>query len=92
LLYQGGHYPAFFKEATITPVFKSKDPTEFSNYRTISVLPVLSKVFERVLQVRLLEFLDVQGVIIPGQYGFRGGHSTAMAVQDMVERVRGGLE
>jgi hypothetical protein len=39
--------------------------------------------------VRLLEFLDVQGVINPGQYGFRAGHSTAMAVQDMVERVRG---
>jgi hypothetical protein len=53
------------------------------------VLPVLSQVFERVLQVRLLEFLDVQGVINPGQYGFRAGHSTAMAVRDMVERVRG---
>jgi hypothetical protein len=50
---------------------------------------VLSQVFERVLQVRLLEILDVQGLINPGQYGFRAGHSTAMAVQDMVERVRG---
>ena len=34
-------------------------------------------------------FLDRQGVIIPGQYGFRTGHSTAMAFLDMVERVRG---
>jgi hypothetical protein len=50
---------------------------------------VLSQVFERVLQVRLLEFLDAQGVINPGQYGFSAGHSIAMAVQDMVERVRG---
>jgi hypothetical protein len=39
--------------------------------------------------VRLLEFLDLPGVINPGQYEFRAGHSTAMAVQDMVERVRG---
>jgi hypothetical protein len=75
--------------ANIRPVFKSEDPTKFSNYRPISVLPVLSQVFERVLQVRRLEFLDLQGVINPGQYGFRAGHSTAMAVQDMVERVRG---
>jgi hypothetical protein len=75
--------------ARVTPVFKSEDPTEFSNYRPISVLPVLSQVFERVLQARLLEFLDLQGVINPGQYGFRAGHSTAMAIQDMVERVRG---
>jgi retron-type reverse transcriptase len=49
------------------------------------VLPVLSQVSERVLQGRLLEFLDHQGVVIPGQYGFRSGHSTAMAV---LERVR----
>ena len=72
----------------MVPVFKSEDPTEFSNYRPISVLPVLSQVFERVLQGRLLEFLDRQEVVIPGQYGFRTGHSTAMAVVDMVERVR----
>jgi hypothetical protein len=45
--------------------------------------------FEEVVQVRLLEFLDLQGVINPGEYGFRAGHSTVMAVQDMVERVRG---
>jgi hypothetical protein len=74
--------------ARVRPVFKSEDPTEFSNYRPISVLPVLSQLFERVLQVRLLEFLVLQGVINPGQYGFRAGHSTAMAIQDMVERVR----
>jgi hypothetical protein len=72
----------------VVPVFKSEDPTEFSNYRPISVLPVLSQVFEKVLQGRLLEFLDHQGMVIPGQYGFRSGHSTAMAVLDMVERVR----
>ena len=33
-------------------------------------------------------FLDRQRVIIPGQYGFRAGHSTAMAILDMVEKVR----
>jgi hypothetical protein len=86
---RGGHYPGFFKVARVKPVFKSEDPTEFSNYRPISVLPVLSQVFERVLQVRLFEFLDLQGVINPGPYGFRVGHSTAIAVQDMVKRVKG---
>jgi hypothetical protein len=83
-----GHYTAFFKVAWVVPVFKSEDPTEFSNYRPVSVLPVLLQVFERVLQWRLLEFLNCQGVVIPSQYGFRSGHSTAMAVLDMLERVR----
>jgi hypothetical protein len=45
----GGHYPVYFKVAIVTSVFKSKDPTEFSNNQLIKVLPVLSQVFERVL-------------------------------------------
>jgi hypothetical protein len=85
---RGGHYLAFFRVAQLVPVFKSEDPTEYSNYSPVSELPVLSQVFERLLQGRLLEFLDHQGVVIPGQYGFRSGHSTAMAVMNMVERVR----
>ena len=72
----------------MVPIFKSEDPTKFSNYRPVAVLPVLSQIFERVLKARLTEFLDKQGVIIPGQYGFRKGHSTSMAILDMVEKVR----
>ena len=67
----------------------SEDPTDFANYRPVSVLPVLSQIFERVLRARLVSFFDRHRVIIPGQYGFRAGHSTAMAVLEMVERVRG---
>ena len=84
-----GHYPGCFKVARVVPVYKGEDPTQFSNYRPVSVLPVLSQVFERVLRPRLEGFLESAGVMFPGQYGFRGGHSTAMAVLEMVERVRG---
>ena len=83
-----GFYPKCFKVARVVPVFKTEDPTQFSNYRPVSVLPVLSQVFERILKARLVEFLDKQGVVIPGQYGFRAGHSTDMAILDMVEKVR----
>ena len=72
----------------MVPVFKGGDPTEFSDYRPVSGLPVLSQLFERVLKVRLVEFLESHGVITPGQYGFRSGHSTSMAILDMVEKVR----
>ena len=51
-----GYYPTCFKVARVVPVFKSGDPTEFSNYRPVSVLPVLSQIFERVLQARLTSF------------------------------------
>ena len=84
-----GTYPGFFKVARVVPVFKGEDPTQFGNYRPVSVLPVLSQIFERVLQTRLVEFFDDMGVLAAGQYGFRAGHSTAMAVLDMVEKIRG---
>ena len=84
-----GHYPACFKVARVVPVFKGEDPTVFSNYRPVSVLPTLSQIFERVLRARLEQFLSRHRVLTPGQYGFRAGHSTTMAVLDMVERVRG---
>merc|ERR1712237_243233 len=85
---RGGFYPGAFKVARVVPVFEGEDPTEFSNYRPVSVLPVLSQVFERVLKERLVAFLEEKGVVTPGQYGFREGHSTTMAILDMVERLR----
>ena len=83
-----GYYPDSFKVARVVPVFKSEDPTEFSNYRPVSVLPVLNQIFERVIKSRLVSFLDKHQAIVPAQYGFRAEHSTAMAVLDMAEKVR----
>ena len=83
-----GHYPTCFKVARVVPVFKVDDPTLFSNYRPVSVLPVLSQIFERILYARLTDFLVKQDVVIPNQYGFRAGHSTTMAITDMVEKVK----
>ena len=83
-----GHFPDFLKVAKVRPIFKDGDPTQFGNYRPISVLPVISKIFERVIQERLLSFFRQQGSILTSQYGFRRGHSTYMAVLDMVERIR----
>ena len=48
----------------------------------------MAKIFERVLQHRLSAFLTKQGSIFEGQYGFRSGHSTFMAITDLVEKVR----
>ena len=87
-----GVYPDSFKVARVVPVFKAEDPTEFSNYRPVSVLPVLSQIFEKVIRSRLASFFDKNKVILAGQYGFRSGHSTAMAVLDMVEKVKDAWE
>ena len=85
---QAGHYPDFIKIARITPIYKAEDPQDFGNYRPISVLSVFSKIFETVLQERLLRFFGSNGCINNGQYGFRRKHSTSMAVIDIVENIR----
>ena len=72
---EAGYFPDFLKVARVTPVFKDGDPTHLGNYRPISVLSVISKIFEKVIQVRLLSFLRRQGSLLASQYGFRRGHS-----------------
>ena len=54
---QGGFYPVCFKLARVVHIFKG-GPMGFSNYRPVSVLPVLSQLFKRVLKVRLVEYLE----------------------------------
>ena len=83
-----GYFPDPWKIARVSPIFKQGDPTDLGNYRPISVLPVFSKIFERIIQKRILSFLNKQGSILGTQYGFRRNHSTFMAVMDMVEHVR----
>ena len=54
-----------------------------NNHRSISLLSTISKVFERLLYVRLEKFLSRNNVIIKQQFGFRQGYSTDMAVADL---------
>ena len=65
---EAGHFPDFLKVARVTPVFKDGDPAQFGNYRPISVLSVISKIFERVIQERLLGFFKKQGSLLISQY------------------------
>ena len=52
-----------------------------SNYRPISILPTLSKIFEKLLHKRIYNFLEHSNIIYDYQFGFRQGHSTIHAVQ-----------
>lgn len=64
------------KITRITPVFKSGDKNNLSNYRPISILPTLSKVLERVVYNKLTSYLDKLNIIVPSQYGFRKKNTT----------------
>ena len=68
------------KIARVIPFYKSVDKSDISNYIPISLLPVLSKIFEKLIHSRLTKFFDDNNVIYNKQFGFRKKHSTIHAL------------
>jgi len=79
-----GSFPACLKVARVTPVFKSGDKSLVSNYRPISVISTLSKIFEKLMFNRLIEFLDKNNILKSNQFGFRKHHCTSDAVLEFL--------
>jgi len=82
-----GIFPDSLKAAKVIPVFKKGDRLNLNNYRPISLLPVLSKVFEKVINSQLNVVIDNE-FIDDNQFGFREGHSTEDAVLKLVDKVQ----
>ena len=81
-------FPTSEKCAKITPVYKSGERTKMDNYRPISVLPVLSKVLEKVVHKQIYEYLETNKLLSPNQFGFRRSRSTQHAVTYFSDYVR----
>ena len=64
------------KLAKVIPVFKAEDPHIFGNYRPISLLPTISKVYEKCVSYQIINYLTEKNLLYNNQYGFRPGHST----------------
>ena len=82
-----GVVPNELKLAKVLPLFKADSKVIFSNYRPVSVLPVMSKILEKLMYKRLLAFLNKHNILYKLQFGFRSGHSTAMALMCLVDNI-----
>ena len=84
-----GIFPRQLKKAVVIPIYKGKntDPNDFGNYRPISLLPVLSKIIEKVVQKQLYEYMDSNNLFNNSQYGFRKNHSTEYAAMEFVDKI-----
>lgn len=86
-----GCFPSCLKHATVIPIYKKGQKYSISNYRPISTLSFLSKIFERVIYSRLINFFDKYEVIVPHQYGFRPGKSTCDPILRFTDNVYSAL-
>lgn len=80
LCFQKGAFPAPLKKSIITPVHKGGDRDDVNNYRPISVLTAISKIIEKLINSRLLQYLNKFDILSPSQFGFRQKKSTEDAV------------
>ena len=62
------------------------------NYRPISLLSNISKLFERAMHTRITEFLNAENILYDLQFGFRKKHSTNYAILSILENIRGALD
>ena len=82
-----GMVPYSWKEARVSPIFKSDSPINPSNFRPISILPVCMKLFERAVQNQLVSYLTDNNILCKEQSGFRKLHSTQTALLDITDYI-----
>ena len=82
-----GVVPDKLKIARVTPVFKTGDTQLLTNYRPISVLSAISKLFEKAVYNRLIAFINKHEILSKRQFGFRAKHSTFMPIVKLTEDI-----
>ena len=87
-----GIVPEDWKMARVTPVFKGGDRDELTNYRPISVLPLVSKLLERAVNEQLSTFLNRNELLVTEQSGFRPHHSTQTVVLDVTDHILNNID
>lgn len=85
-------FPSTLKTGIVTPVYKSGDRQEVSNYRPINILPAISKVIEKTVAEQLVAHLNKENLLHPMQFGFRANHSTGTACCYLLEVIKSSLD
>ena len=85
-------FPDNLKLAKVIPLFKKGDPTSINNYRPISLLLALSKIFKRVIYNQINNYFTLNNPYYERQYGFRSKHSTELAALDIIDTITSRME
>ena len=85
--FTSGVFPSTLKFAKILPIHKGGSKLSINNYRPISLLPIFSKILEKLMHERLLHFLEQNKIIFEHQFGFQKGKSTTLAIMDLYSKL-----
>ena len=80
-------FPDSLQIAKVIPIFKQGSRSLCDNYRPISVLPALNKVFEKCIYNQLISHFSSENIIPPTQYGFKPGSTTIDCLVDLIEEI-----
>jgi hypothetical protein len=86
-----GVFPERLKYATIVPVHKKGDKNMVFNYRPISILTSINKIFEKVMYSRLLKHLNENCILSKCQFGFRAKQGTEYAIFKLISGILNSL-
>ena len=92
LSFKTGIFPNLCKVAKVIPIFKKEDPLSCKNYRPISLLPIFSKIFEKVIYTRMYQYIEQNHLLYDKQFGFRSKHSTSHALISLTESIKSCLD
>ena len=87
-----GKFPSKLKHAKIIPIFKSGDELECGNFRPISLLSNINRLFEKMMYSRVKAFITKHDILCPSQYGFRQNYSTEHALLDIVNKIQTNMD
>ena len=92
VLIKQGIFPDSLEIAKVTPIFKSGAKDNVSNYRPISILPVFSKVLERIMYNRVYNHLDSKGLLYEKHFGFQRNNSTEHVILQLTRDITSSFE
>ena len=87
-----GIYPKAFKTSKVSSIFKKGYNTLLSNYKPISLLPSITKIFERIIYNQLSKYFNDSNLLAEQQYEFRPGHSIELAAVKLVDSISHEME